>query len=57
VTHDDGLLWDVVAFLRKLPEINADQYQALVRSAPQTHDEMMRGMKMNNDSHQVESHQ
>jgi mono/diheme cytochrome c family protein len=41
VTHDDEILWDVVAFLRKLPELTADQYQALVRSAPKTHDAMM----------------
>ena len=34
VTHDDELLWDVVAFLRKLPELTPDQYQALVKSAP-----------------------
>lgn len=46
VTHDDELLWDVVAFLRKLPDLTADQYQALVRSAPKTHDEMMQGMEM-----------
>jgi mono/diheme cytochrome c family protein len=38
VTHDDELLWDVVAFLRKLPA--PDQYQALVKSAPKTHNEM-----------------
>jgi mono/diheme cytochrome c family protein len=46
VTHDDELLWDVVAFLRKLPDLTADQYQALVKSAPKSHDEMMQGMKM-----------
>jgi mono/diheme cytochrome c family protein len=40
VTHDDQLLWDIVAFLRKLPELSADQYQALVKSAP-SHEEMM----------------
>ena len=50
VTHDDVLLWDVVAFLRKLPEFTAEQYQALVKSAP-THDEMMRQMDMD-DSHE-----
>jgi len=43
VTHDDGLLWDVVAFLQKLPELTADQYQALVKSAPKTHEQMMQG--------------
>ena len=48
VTHDDELLWDVVAFLRKLPELSADQYRALVESAPKTHDEMMQDMDMGN---------
>ena len=48
VTHDDELLWDVVAFLRKLPELTADQYQTLVKSAPKTHDEMMQEMERGN---------
>jgi mono/diheme cytochrome c family protein len=48
VTHNDALLWDVVAFLRKLPELTADQYQTLVKSAPRTHDEMMQEMQMGN---------
>lgn len=46
VTHDDALLWDVVAFLRKLPELSADQYQELVKSAPMAHDMMMQNMEM-----------
>jgi mono/diheme cytochrome c family protein len=46
VTHDDELLWDVVAFLRKLPALSAEQYQALVKSAPKSHDEMMHEMMM-----------
>jgi mono/diheme cytochrome c family protein len=41
VTHDDNLLWDVVAFIQKLPELTADQYQTLVKSAPKTHEQMM----------------
>jgi mono/diheme cytochrome c family protein len=45
-THDDELLWDIVAFLRKMPELTADEYQALVRSAPKTHEEMMQDMDM-----------
>ena len=44
ITHDDELLWDVVAFLRKLPELTAEQYRALVKSAP-THGEMMHDME------------
>ncbi len=50
VTHNDEILWDVVAFLRKLPELTADQYQTLVKSAPKTHDEMMQDMEMD-DGH------
>jgi hypothetical protein len=37
VMHNDELLWDIVAFLGKLPELTADQYQTLVKSAPKTH--------------------
>lgn len=43
VTHDDELLWNVVAFLRKLPELTAEQYQTLVKSAP-SHEETMQEM-------------
>jgi mono/diheme cytochrome c family protein len=46
VTHNDKMLWDVVAFLRKLPKLSPDEYQALVKSAPKTHDEMMQEMEM-----------
>src|SRR6476659_9583129 len=45
VTHNDELLWDVVAFLQKLPELTPEQYQTLVKSAPKTHDEMMQEME------------
>jgi hypothetical protein len=48
VTHNDELLWDVVAFLRKLPELTAEHYQTLVKSAPKTHGEMMQEMEMGN---------
>jgi mono/diheme cytochrome c family protein len=52
VTHDDELLWDVVAFLRKLPELSADQYQTLVKSAEKTHQEMMQEMESGQTDHQ-----
>ena len=29
VTHDDAAIWDIVAFLRKLPELSADEYRAM----------------------------
>jgi mono/diheme cytochrome c family protein len=41
VTHDEEILWDVVAFLRKLPELTPEEYRAVVEKAPKTHDEMM----------------
>lgn len=56
VTHNDEILWDVVAFLRKLPDLTADQYQTLVKSAPKTHDEMMQDMEMD-DGHGGQPHQ
>src|SRR5262245_21741287 len=43
VTHDDRMLWDVVAFLRKLPELTQEQYESLVKNAP-THEELMQEM-------------
>ena len=38
VTHDDELLWDVVAFVQKLPELTPEQYQTLVKNAPKYED-------------------
>ena len=46
VTHSDEVLWDVVAFLRKLPELTPDQYQALVKSVPKSHEQMMQDGEM-----------
>ena len=45
VTHDDDLLWDVVAFVRKLPELTKEQYETLVENAPK-HEELMQKMEM-----------
>ena len=30
VTHDDERIWDMVAFIKKLPELTPEQYEALV---------------------------
>lgn len=43
-THDDQLIWDMVAFLRTLPKLSPEQYQAALASAPESHDEMMKEM-------------
>ena len=43
-THPDPLIWDMVAFVRRLPGMTPEQYKALVASAPADHDEMMKDM-------------
>jgi mono/diheme cytochrome c family protein len=32
-THDDAAIWNMVAFVRKLPDISAEQYRAMTRDA------------------------
>jgi hypothetical protein len=44
-THNDELLWDVVAFVRKLPELTPEQYEFMVKNAPK-HEEIMQEMEM-----------
>jgi mono/diheme cytochrome c family protein len=56
VTHEDELLWDVVAFVRKLPELTPEQYQALVKDAPK-HEELMQGMERGDDHEDKGEHQ
>jgi mono/diheme cytochrome c family protein len=48
VTPDDDLLWDVVAFVRELPELTPEQYETLVKNAPK-HEEIMHEMEMGHD--------
>src|SRR5206468_6703966 len=43
-THSDELIWDMVAFIRRMPKLNAAQYRATVSSAPESHEEMMEHM-------------
>jgi len=49
-THDDQLIWDMVAFIRQLPKLNAQQYKAAVASAPEDHEEMMKDMHAAHDT-------
>ncbi len=44
-THSDELIWDMVAFIRQLPKLSPEQYKATVASAPEDHEEMMKGME------------
>ncbi|OYY91836.1 MAG: cytochrome C [Sphingomonas sp. 28-66-16] len=48
-THSDELMWDMVAFLRRLPGMTPAQYQQLVATAPGDHDEMMKEMPHNKE--------
>jgi mono/diheme cytochrome c family protein len=43
-THNDTLIWNLVAFLQKLPSLSPTQYQETVKSAPEDHEEMMKHM-------------
>jgi mono/diheme cytochrome c family protein len=56
VTHDDELLWDVVAFVRKLPELTPEQYETMVKNAPK-HEELMQEMEMDHDHERGGEHQ
>ena len=56
VTHDDDLLWDVVAFVHKLPELTPEQYETLVKNAPK-HEEIMREMEMGGEHEHNGAHQ
>lgn len=44
-THSDPLIWNMVAFVRRLPGMSPAEYQRLVASAPASHDVMMRDMQ------------
>ncbi|MDF0491357.1 cytochrome c [Sphingomonas sp. H39-1-10] len=41
-THPDALIWDMVAFLQKMPGMTPAAYKAAVATAPEDHDAMMK---------------
>lgn len=43
-THDDRLIWDMVAFVQQLPRLTPAQYQEMTESAPMDHDAMMQNV-------------
>ena len=49
-THNDVLIWDMVAFLQKQPTLTPAQYKAMVKNAPE-HEEMMNMPGMHNNDH------
>lgn len=44
-SHDDRLIWDMVAFVRQLPKLSPAQYQQTTQGAPMDHDAAMMDMK------------
>jgi len=56
ITHDDELLWDVVAFVRKLPEMTPEQYETMVTKAPK-HEELMQDVEMGGQHEPGSEHQ
>jgi len=40
-THDEDIIWDIVAFVRRLPALHATQYRSFVADAPEEHANMM----------------
>jgi mono/diheme cytochrome c family protein len=43
-THDDQLIWDMVAFVRASRGMSPAQYKSTIASAPADHDQMMKEM-------------
>lgn len=50
-THNDMLIWDMVAFLQILPSISLAQYKAMAKNAPEEHEEMMDMPAMKGNDH------
>ena len=43
-THDDTLIWNMVAFIDKLPSLSAADYQAATKDSGEAHEHMMKDM-------------
>ncbi len=43
-THNDQLIWNMVAFIQQLPKLSPSQYEDLTRTSPMDHDSMMNNM-------------
>jgi mono/diheme cytochrome c family protein len=50
-THDDQLIWDMVAFIAQLPRMSPEQYKAALANATEDHEEMMKDMKPKGTPH------
>jgi mono/diheme cytochrome c family protein len=43
VTHSDDLIWNMVAFIDRLPSLSADDYRAATKDSGEEHEHMMHG--------------
>lgn len=50
-THDDETLWNIVAFVRKLPELTPEQYAAMTVDSESTHEAGGHGHAAHDDDH------
>lgn len=50
-THEDRELWDLVAFLQRLPELSPSQYRVLVRAAESQHGARREATEDREDEH------
>jgi len=50
-THDDETLWNIVAFVRKLPELTPEQYAAMTVDSESTHEAAGHGDAAHDDDH------
>lgn len=55
ITHADEMLWDVVAFLRELPKLTPEQYEAMVKAAPK-HEQLMHQREIGGDHEHSREH-
>jgi mono/diheme cytochrome c family protein len=46
VTHSDNLIWDMVAFLGKLPSLSPDEFKKAIANSAEDHDQAMHDMPM-----------
>lgn len=46
-SHDDEVIWDIVAFVERLPRLTPAEYRALVKTAPRDEKMDMSGMPAN----------
>jgi mono/diheme cytochrome c family protein len=55
-SHNDELIWDMVAFVRSLSNLSPQQYEAAVANAPADHEEILEGISDKHRAEPTEAH-